>query len=385
MPLRHHRQFVGGLFCGLSVLWASLAANAGDVRPLESASAASPDAETEFVRRRNEQIKRLPPVAAPPQVSAPTFNGIDQFIVAGWTKAGLISAGQTPVECDDATFARRVYLDLTGAVPTIVELNQFLVDSSGGKRRKLVDHLLTRQDDYAAHWTPFWEDALASQTVLAQGGIPTRGNYRDWILQSFERNRPFDVMVAELLDPAMPGRKTAIRQDIFGVPYTIEFVRNEDHTQPLQTAANVGQVFLGAAMKCASCHDSFDRPEWTQDRFLGFAGLFAPHDLERIRCESHSGHYVPARFPFTVPGRNNDCPKMPPCDCTTLPAGSPIRTTRGLPARLSIGCGSAISVVDYWNRPTISAMTRRPAIRNCSTGWPTISSGMATTCNTPSG
>ena len=211
--------------------------------------------------------------------------------------------------CDDATFARRVYLDLAGVVPTIVELNQFLVDSSEGKRRKLVDHLLSRREDYAAHWTPFWEDALASQTVLAQGGIPTRGNYRDWILQSFERNRPFDVMVAELLDPAMPGRKTAVRQDIFGVEYTIEYVRNEDHTQTLQTAANVGQVFLGAAMKCASCHDSFDRPEWTQERFLGFAGLFAPHDLERIRCETHSGQYVSARFPYNLPGTDEKLPE----------------------------------------------------------------------------
>ena len=106
----------------------------------------------------------------------------------------------------------------------------------------------------------------------------------------------------------MPGRKTAVRQDIFGVSYTIEYVRNEDHTQTLQTAANVGQVFLGAAMKCASCHDSFDRPEWTQDRFLGFAGLFAPHDLERIRCDAHSGQYVPARFPFKLPGAEERLP-----------------------------------------------------------------------------
>ena len=172
---------------GVAIVTLSTAAIAGDARTPESAAVAGSDAEIEFVQRRSERIKHLPAAAVPPQVSGPTFNPIDQFIVAAWSKAGPTSVGPTPDVCDDATFARRAYLDLTGVVPTVVELNQFLVDSSDGKRRKLVDHLLSRRADYAAHWTPFWEDALASQTVLAQGGIPTRGNYRDWILQSFEQ------------------------------------------------------------------------------------------------------------------------------------------------------------------------------------------------------
>ncbi len=61
-------------------------------------------------------------------------------------------------------------------------------------------------------------------------------------------------------------------------------------------------------MKCASCHDHFENPEWTQERFLGFAGLFAPHDVERIRCDVQSGQYVPARFPFELP----DAPAVVP-------------------------------------------------------------------------
>jgi hypothetical protein len=201
-----------------------------------------------------------------------------------------------------------VYLDLTGAIPSLAELNHFLVDSSPQKRVKLIDQLLARKADYAAHWTPFWEDALASQTVLAQGGIPTHGNYRQWLLDSFAENKPYDVMVAELLDPTMPGHKPAEVEDIFGTRYRVEYIRNEDHTVTLQTAANVGQVFLSTSMKCASCHDHFENPEWTQERFLGFAGLFAPHDVERIRCDVHSGQYVPARFPFELP----DAPAVVP-------------------------------------------------------------------------
>ncbi|MGH7137888.1 MAG: DUF1553 domain-containing protein, partial [Pirellulales bacterium] len=157
-------------------------------------------------------------------------------------------------------------------------------------------------------WTPFWEDALASQPVLSQGGIPTRGNYREWIYDSLKQNRPYDVMVAELIDPTMPRRHGAVTEDLFGVKYTIEYIRNEDHTVTLQTAANIGQVFLGTSMKCASCHDHFDNPEWTQERFVGFASLFAPADLELMRCDVHLGKTAAARFPFDLPGARQTAP-----------------------------------------------------------------------------
>ncbi len=179
-----------------------------------TADRAKGNSESLLVERRAERLKLLPPLAEPPQVDAPADNPIDQYIVAGWSK---FAPQDRPAElCDQATFARRVYLDVTGAIPSLAELNHFLVDSSPQKRVKLIDQLLARKADYAAHWTPFWEDALASQTVLAQGGIPTHGNYRQWLLDSFAENKPYDVMVAELLDPTMPGHKPAEVEDIFG-------------------------------------------------------------------------------------------------------------------------------------------------------------------------
>lgn len=266
------------------------------------------DSEGQIIQRRTAHLARLPPAPSPPQVSLPCLNPIDQFIAARWIAAGLEAARQPPEVCDDASFARRVYLDLIGVIPSVVELNRFLADTSATKRDKLIEQLLARNEPYAAHWAPFWEDALASQPVLVQGGIPTRGNYRDWIVRSFQENRPYDVLVAELIDPTMPRRHGAATQDILGVKYSIEYVRNEDHTVTLQTAANVAQVFLGTSMKCASCHDHFENREWTQDRFLGFAGLFAAGDLEHIRCEVKSGRTVPARFPFELDGMPQTAP-----------------------------------------------------------------------------
>ncbi|HUY31698.1 MAG TPA: DUF1549 domain-containing protein [Pirellulales bacterium] len=272
------------------------------------------DSEALLVKRREFRLGQLPPPPGPPDVELPDGDpnverhAIDRFLQADWQAAGLEAVEKPPALCDDATFVRRAFLDLVGVIPTVLECNHFLADRSPQRRAKLVDQLLARHADYAAHGTPFWEDALASQPVLSQGGIPTRGNYRDWIHQSLEQNRPYDVMVAELLDPTMPRRKAADTEDVLGIQYTIEYVRNEDHTATLQTAANVGQVFLGTSMKCAGCHDHFENAEWPQERFLGFAGLFAPSNLERIRCEVKTGQVVPAQFPFELAGAPRDVP-----------------------------------------------------------------------------
>src|SRR4029079_8398288 len=102
-------------------------------------------------------------------VDAPVFNPFDTFTVARWSSA---PAGPEPQVCDDATFLRRVYLDVIGVIPTPAEVNRFLASpATDSKGEKLVDQLLDRTADYAAHWAAFWEDALASQNVLAQGGI----------------------------------------------------------------------------------------------------------------------------------------------------------------------------------------------------------------------
>jgi hypothetical protein len=263
------------------------------------------DSEQALIERRAARLKELPSPPAPPEVGS-LQHPVDRFIAAQWRK--LPESSKVKV-CDDATFMRRVYLDVIGVIPSLKETNHFLAaKSSSEKRRELVDELLARNDDYAAHWTVFWEDALASQNVLDQGGVLTRGDYREWLLSSFRRNRPYDVMVAELIDASMPGRQSAQTKDVFGVDFSIEYVRNETYPVTLQTAANVGQVFLGTSMKCASCHDHFENKEWPQERFLGFAGLFAPADLEKIRCDRKTGQTIAARFPFDIPGDAAEVP-----------------------------------------------------------------------------
>lgn len=245
-----------------------------------------------LVKRRNYRLSLVAKPPAPPETTLPVNNDIDRFIVAQWQSIDPAFTGQL---CDDSTFARRVYLDIIGAIPTQQEARDFVNDTAQDKRVKLIDTLLQRNTEYAANWTPFWEDALCSNGNH-QGGVGTRGNYRSWIFDSFRANKPYDVMTAELLDPHMPNHPD-------------RFVLRQDHTRILKSAADTAQVFLGTQMKCASCHNHFDNREWPQRRFYGFAGYFAEKDLELIKCEAHTNEYIPTGFVFDLPGAPKDVPK----------------------------------------------------------------------------
>jgi hypothetical protein len=245
--------------------------------------------------RRFMRLKHVPPAPAVPKVESPTNNPIDAFVAAQWPAVSGPTAGITPALSDDATFVRRVYLDVTGMIPSADEAKKFVEDKSPDKRVKLVDALLDRGEEYAANWVPFWEDALASNGNH-QGGVGTHGNYRAWILESFKANKPYDHMVTELIDPTMPGNPG-------------RYVLNQDHTRTVQTASDVAQVFLRTAIKCASCHNNFENKAWPQTRAAAFAGFFGPKDLELIRCEVKSGQFVPTEFMFDLPAAPKGAPE----------------------------------------------------------------------------
>ncbi len=265
--------------------------------------------EQRLFAQRRLRLALLPKAPEPPKVKSPVLNPIDQFIAAKWEEAGLSAATNPPSLCSDPAFMRRAYLDIIGAIPIADAAKKFLEDKSPDKRARLVDELLARNQDYAAHWTPFWEEAIGSSTAAITGGIGSRGNHREWIYQSFVTNKPYDLFVAELIDPTLPGYRQPDVGSANGKRVVSAYIRNESHLETIQSAANVAQVFLGTGMKCASCHSHFLNKEWPQTRFLAFAGMFASNDLEVIRCEKRSGQFVAAKFPFDLPGVPETAPK----------------------------------------------------------------------------
>jgi hypothetical protein len=200
-------------------------------------------------------------------------------------------------------------------IPTADEARKFVEDKDAKKREKLVDALLARTKDYAGNWVPFWEDALCSNgcTRAASERTATTGQ---WILTSFEQNKPYDTFVQELLDPTMPGHPP-------------RYVLNDNHMRTIQSSADTAQVFLGHGDQVRGLSQHFLNDEWPQARAVAFAGFFADKDMELIRCERKSGQFVSTHFMFDLPAAPTSAPSDPPRGSSASRSSSPIRPTRG--------------------------------------------------------
>jgi len=163
---------------------------------------------------------------------------------------------------DDPTFLRRIYLDLTGAIPTYEEAVQFLQDTAADKRTKLIDKLL---DDprYAVQQANVWDLVLFGRHPNDPDVTKKRELFQKWLAEKFAKNESYDKWVKELL---LAEGSTAEK----GPPIFFAQYRN----QPEEMAVAVTRVFLGTQLQCARCHDHpFER--WKQLDFYGMAGFFA--------------------------------------------------------------------------------------------------------------
>jgi len=191
---------------------------------------------------------------------------------------------------DDATFLRRASLDLIGLTPTDEELDAFLADTNPDKRAIAVENLLARDRDYAAHWLTFWNDLLRNDyagTGYIDGG---RRQISKWLIVSLRGNKPYDAFVRELIAPS-------IESEGFANGITWRGRVNASQVRELQFSQNVGQVFLGINLKCASCHDSFI-DDWKLDDAYGLATVVADEPLEIHRCDMPTGRKASAKFVF---------------------------------------------------------------------------------------
>ncbi|MCB1064112.1 MAG: DUF1549 domain-containing protein [Verrucomicrobiae bacterium] len=191
---------------------------------------------------------------------------------------------------DDATFLRRLHLDVVGMLPSPEALAEFLADDATDKREREIDRVLARDVDYAEHWLTFWNDLLRNDYVgtgYIDGG---RKQITNWLYRSLVDNRPYDQFVAELIAPT-PDSEGFIK----GIQW--RGAVNASQTREIQFAQNLGQVFLGINMKCASCHDSFiDR--WKLQDAYNLAAVFATEPVEIHRCDKATGEMAKAAWIF---------------------------------------------------------------------------------------
>lgn len=222
-----------------------------------------------------------------PPVTEGRENPVDRLVDAYLAEHTL----PRPDPADDATFLRRVHLDLIGLLPTAEEARAFLADTDPDKRAKIVEALLARDLDYADHWLTFWNDLLRNDyagTGFITGG---RSQVSRWLYDALKDNRPFDAMVSELIAPPTPESEGFIK----GIEWRGDVSAGQ--TLPIQFAQSVGQSFLGINLKCASCHDSFiDR--WTLAEAYGLAAIYSDAPLAIHRCDKATGETAEAAWLF---------------------------------------------------------------------------------------
>lgn len=195
-----------------------------------------------------------------------------------------------PLRVGDSVFARRVFLDGVGLLPTPDELESFLADSRPDKRQRLVRRLLGENQQYAQHWLSFWNDLLRNDykgTGYIDGG---RKSITAWLYTALRDNRPYDQMVRELVNPTEASEG-------FAKGIVWRGTVNASMTPSMQAAQNIGQVLMGVNLKCASCHDSFI-DDWQLSEAYGLAGVYAENPLEMVLCDKPTGKIAPLRFLF---------------------------------------------------------------------------------------
>jgi hypothetical protein len=189
---------------------------------------------------------------------------------------------------EDRVFARRVYLDTIGLLPSPAELDAFAADKAKDKRQQLVTALLSDDRRYAEHWLSFWNDLLRNDykgTGYIDGG---RKQITSWLFNALKSNMPYDQFVRELVS-AEKGTEGFTNGIVW------RGTVNASQLPPLQAAQNLSQVFMGINLKCASCHDSFVS-NWKLADAYGLAAVYADGPLEMQRCDHPLGQYAPLKF-----------------------------------------------------------------------------------------
>jgi hypothetical protein len=196
-------------------------------------------------------------------------NFIDERVLAELKRMRL---APSPL-CDDATFLRRVYLDVIGLLPTPEQVRAFVAQpASPAKREREIDRLLA-----SAEFVDFWTLKLADLLVINSKKLGDDGAraYHGWLREQVEQNVSLDRVVRDLLtaqgDPARDGPPNFHRLT----------------SDPRDMAEFVSRAFLGTRMACARCHNHpFDR--WTQDDYYHFAAYFARTGLDNQRVVQRS-------------------------------------------------------------------------------------------------
>jgi hypothetical protein len=181
--------------------------------------------------------------------------------------AALATAKVTPSPlAEDAEFLRRIFLDLTGTVPTYDRTVAFLLDGDSQKRAKLIDELLA-SPEYGRLFARQWADLLIKRDFDSNKRLDTEP-FANWLAGRFNDSAGWDKIVRDILTAS--GKEADTPQALF-------YLANQDNNQPspAKLVGATGNLFMGVQIQCAECHVHPAVDKWTQKDFWGMAAFFA--------------------------------------------------------------------------------------------------------------
>ncbi|MFM1921700.1 MAG: hypothetical protein RLZZ303_3334 [Candidatus Hydrogenedentota bacterium] len=240
---------------------------------------------------------KSPRQAAPPEdPSGWSRNSIDQFLLARMREAGLYPSP----EADRHTLIRRLSLDLTGLPPTPEEIQAFVTDNRPDAYERAVERLL-ESPHYGEPMAIRWLDLAryADTNGYEKDRHRSAWPYRDWVIDAFNRDLPYDQFMVEqlagdLLPDATPEQRIAtgfLRNSLYNEEggVDVEEFRYEAMVDRVSTTAT---AFLGLTLSCAQCHDHKYDPISHQEYFSFFAFL---NNTENALLEVHDAGVEEAR------------------------------------------------------------------------------------------
>ena len=196
------------------------------------------------------------PLGAPTDNLPLANNFIDELVFKKLKDVGM-PASQI---CSDATFIRRVTIDIAGRLPTPDEAAHFVADTGPAKRGKWIDSLLAGTD-YADYFANTWSALLRNrrtQPTYARGTF----EFHDWVRDSLVSNKPYDQFVREIITAS---------GNVDDNPAAGWYRQVKDPNQQLE---DVAQLFMGMRLQCAQCHHHpFEK--WSQQDYYQFAAFFS--------------------------------------------------------------------------------------------------------------
>ena len=247
---------------------------------------------------------------APPGVRIASWprGDIDRFLLAKMEARGIAPAP----DAERRVLLRRATYDLTGLPPTPEETAQFLADSSPAAFERVIDRLLA-SPAYGERWGRHWLDLVRYADTAGDNSdypIPQAYRYRDWVIDAFNADMPYDHFVREqLAGDLLPGAGKGNYSALIATGYlaisrrfgSYEEERYPWHLTIEDTIDNVGRTFLALTINCCRCHDHKFDP-LTQADYYALYGFFSSTRYPRpgIELDKVQRDFVPLASPEQV-------------------------------------------------------------------------------------